>query len=80
MLYIEKGGEAQIEDELRAYNPLIPQGHELTATVMFEIDDPIRRGRFCPQALPFTIVPAGGSATDRRLAATNVSDTPHLRV
>jgi Protein of unknown function (DUF3501) len=43
MLYIEKGGEAQIEDELAAYNPLIPQGAELVATVMFEIDDPIRR-------------------------------------
>jgi hypothetical protein len=26
MLYIEKGGEAQISDELSAYNPLIPQG------------------------------------------------------
>ncbi len=46
MLHIEKGGEAQIEDELRAYNPLIPQGAELTATVMFEIDDPVRRARF----------------------------------
>ena len=43
MLYIEKGGEAQIADELAAYNPLIPQGSELVATVMFEIDDPKRR-------------------------------------
>lgn len=43
MLHIEKGGEAQIEDELAAYNPLIPQGSELVATVMFEIDDPVRR-------------------------------------
>ena len=43
MLYIEKGGEAQIRDELAAYNPLIPQGGELSATVMFEIDDPKRR-------------------------------------
>jgi hypothetical protein len=43
MLHIEKGGEAQIEDELAAYNPLIPQGRELVATVMFEIDDPARR-------------------------------------
>lgn len=43
MLYIEKGGEQQIEDELAAYNPLIPQGSELSATVMFEIDDPKRR-------------------------------------
>jgi hypothetical protein len=43
MLYIEKGGEAQIADELAAYNPLIPRGNELVATVMFEIDDPRRR-------------------------------------
>src|SRR5690242_17709615 len=40
MLHIEQGGEAQIADELAAYNPLIPQGKELVATVMFEIDDP----------------------------------------
>jgi hypothetical protein len=43
MLYIERGGEAQIADELNAYNPLIPNGRELVATVMFEIDDPVRR-------------------------------------
>jgi Protein of unknown function (DUF3501) len=43
MLYIEKGGEEQIADELAAYNPLIPQGSELSATVMLEIDDPKRR-------------------------------------
>jgi hypothetical protein len=46
MLFIEKGGEAQIADELEAYNPLIPNGSELTATVMFEVDDPVRRARF----------------------------------
>ena len=45
MLFIEKGGAAQLPDELAAYNPLIPQGSELVATVMFEIDDPIRRTR-----------------------------------
>ena len=44
MLHIEQGGEAQIADEFAAYNPLIPQGKELVATVMFEIDDPTRRG------------------------------------
>jgi hypothetical protein len=43
MLFIEKGGEAQIADELSAYNPLVPKGRELVATVMFEIDDPVRR-------------------------------------
>ena len=43
MLLIEKGGEAQIADELDAYNPMIPQGSELTATVLFEIEDEVRR-------------------------------------
>ena len=43
MLYVEKGGEAQIADELSAYNPLIPKGAELVATLMFEIDDAARR-------------------------------------
>jgi hypothetical protein len=43
MLHIEKGGEEQIAGELHAYNPLIPKGDELVATLMFEIDDPIRR-------------------------------------
>ena len=45
MLFIEKGGAEQLPDELDAYNPLIPQGSELVATVMFEIDDPVRRVR-----------------------------------
>jgi hypothetical protein len=45
MLWIEKGGEKQINDELEAYNPLIPKGHELVATLMFEIDDENRRAR-----------------------------------
>ncbi len=43
MLYIERGGEEQIADELAAYNPLIPKGRELIATLMFEIDEPERR-------------------------------------
>mgnify|MGYP001179590951 CR=1 FL=1 len=43
MLHIERGGEEQIKDELHAYNPLIPQGSELVATVMFEIEDARRR-------------------------------------
>src|SRR5437763_15763855 len=44
MLYIEKGGETQIAAELAAYDPLIPPGTELVATVMFAIDDTVRRG------------------------------------
>jgi hypothetical protein len=46
MLYIEKGGEEQLKDELTAYNPLIPNGKELIATLMFEIDNPITRAAF----------------------------------
>lgn len=46
MLYIEKGGESQIQDELTAYSSLLPQGSNLTATVMFEIADPnVRKQR-----------------------------------
>jgi hypothetical protein len=46
MLYIEKGGSAQLKDELGAYNPLIPKGKELVSTLMFEIDNPILRADF----------------------------------
>ena len=46
MLYIEKGGDEQLKDELEAYNPLIPNGKELTATLMFEIDNPFLRSAF----------------------------------
>ncbi len=46
MLYIEKGGEDQLKDELKAYNPLVPNGKELTATLMFEIDNPVSRSAF----------------------------------
>ena len=46
MLYIEKGGDEQLNDELIAYNPLIPNGKELTATLMFEIDNPVSRAAF----------------------------------
>ena len=46
MLYIEKGGDEQLKDELLAYNPLVPNGKELTATLMFEIDNPVSRATF----------------------------------
>ncbi len=45
MLYIEKGGEEQIQGELDTYNPLIPQGSDLIATLMLEIDSPEQRAR-----------------------------------
>ena len=46
MLYIEKGGDEQLKDELLAYNPLVPNGKELIATLMFEIDNPVSRAAF----------------------------------
>ncbi|MGJ0512074.1 DUF3501 family protein [Methylocystis sp.] len=49
MLHIEKGGDAQVADELAAYNPLIPKGKELVATFMIEIDDALRRARVLSQ-------------------------------
>lgn len=46
MLRIEKGGEDQVADELAAYDPMVPKGSELTCTLLFEVDDPVRRDRF----------------------------------
>jgi hypothetical protein len=43
MLRIEKGGDEQALGELEVYNPLIPQGDELIATLMLEIEDAHRR-------------------------------------
>ena len=45
MLWIEKGGSDQLVDEMQAYNPLIPQGGELSATLMFEIPEETKRRR-----------------------------------
>ena len=39
MLFIERGGKEQLYDEIKAYNPLVPKGNELVATLMFEIDN-----------------------------------------
>ena len=46
MLYIERGGIEQMKDELEAYNPLVPKGKELVATLMFEIDNESKRKEF----------------------------------
>ena len=44
MLRIERVFEAEgIEEELSAYNPLIPDGHNWKATFMIEIPDPAQR-------------------------------------
>jgi hypothetical protein len=49
MLWIEKGGAEQLPDELAAYNPMIPQGSELSATLMFEIADEAKRRHILAQ-------------------------------
>jgi hypothetical protein len=50
MLRIEKTfEEAGIQDELDAYNPLIPDGTNLKATMMIEYDDPVVRKRALAQ-------------------------------
>jgi hypothetical protein len=46
MLYIERGGIEQLKDEIQAYNPLVPKGKELVATLMFEIDNEVKRKEF----------------------------------
>ena len=43
MLFVEKGGAAQIADEIAAYDPLVPKGANLSATFMIEIEDADRR-------------------------------------
>ena len=46
MLRIEKTFEEEgIQDELDAYNPLVPDGTNLKATMMIEYDDPAVRKR-----------------------------------
>ena len=45
IFYIERGGDEQLAGELAAYNPMVPDGSELVATVMFEIIDVQRRAR-----------------------------------
>ena len=73
MLYIERGGEAQIDDELRAYNPLIPKGNELVVTLMFEIEDPVRRARVLG-ALGGVEETVTLSVADERIAAVAEAD------
>ena len=46
MLRVEKGGADQLADEITAYDPMVPKGSELTATVLFEVPDPDRRDAF----------------------------------
>lgn len=77
MLFIEKGGDGQIADELSAYNPLIPNGRELVATLMFEIDDPSRRARFLAGlgGVEETVTLAFGGETIKALPERDVDRT-----
>ena len=45
MVHIERGGPEQVREEIGAYGSLVPNGRELVATLMVEIDDPVRRRR-----------------------------------
>jgi hypothetical protein len=49
MVRAERGGEAQIAEEIAAYNPLVPKGTNLVATVMFEINNEVERHHFLSQ-------------------------------
>ncbi len=77
MLRIEKGGDAQIEDELSAYNPLIPDGGNLVATMMVEIDDPKRRARVLSElgGVEETVVLDVGGEAVRAVAESDVERT-----
>ena len=77
MLYIERGGEAQIADELAAYNPLVPKGRELVATMMIEYEDPavrdceLRRLTFIENTVTLTV----GGEEIKALSETEVERT-----
>ena len=70
MLRIEKGGEEQLAGELEAYNPLIPQGDELIATMMLEIEDANRRNA--------TLLTLGGieETVFMEIGGTRITATP----
>ena len=77
MLHVEKGGAEQIPGELAAYNPLIPKGRELVATMMIEIDDPVRRARILAElgGIEETITLSVGGETIHAVAETDVDRT-----
>ncbi len=77
MLRIEKGGEAQLVDELAAYNPLIPQGAELVATFMIEIPDEFKRRHILGQlgGIEDTISVAIGAERIKAVSETEVERT-----
>lgn len=70
MLHIEKGGEDQIAGELETYNPLIPQGNELIATLMLEIEDAVQREKILKQLAGIE------ESVSFEIAGTRVKGTP----
>ncbi len=82
MLAIEQGGDEQVQSELDAYNPLIPQGRDLVATLMFEIEDPVRRARELARLggveLQVYMV-VGGAANAVRIHARQIGDDERTR-
>ena len=77
MLYTERGGAEQIGDELGAYNPLIPQGRELVATMMLEIPDATRRAAVLAKlgGIEETVSMTIGNETIEAVAETDVDRT-----
>ncbi len=77
MLHIEKGGPEQIAGEFAAYNPLIPNGTELVATLMIEIDDAPRRARVLAGlgGIEQTVTIEVGGETIRGVAEEDVDRT-----
>ena len=77
MLFIEQGGEEQIAGELAAYNPLVPKGRELVATLMFEIGDEGERRRFLGKlgGVEECIELAVGGHTIRAVAEADIERT-----
>lgn len=90
MLRIERGGDEQVADELEAYNPLIPDGRNLVATMMIEIDEQARRARVLAQlggiersvslsVDGFTIAAVPESDVERTTASGKVSSVHFLK-
>lgn len=77
MLFVERGGAAQVAGELEAYNPLVPQGREFVATLMIGIGDAARRDRELERlgGIEDTVSLKIGDQTVRAVAESEVERT-----
>ncbi len=77
MVHIERGGPEQVREEIGAYGSLVPNGRELVATLMVEIDDPVRRRRVLGRLGGFedTVWIEVGGHTVRAVAETDLDRT-----